>query len=111
MRKSASDNRTKLENVEAWGKGLNVGDTIEGVYMACEEFQSKFDPNRTTYRYIIKDTSGVLHGVYSTAVIDRVFKDIPLNSYVWIEYQGEAPTKSGRTVRLFKIDYDDEYQA
>lgn len=110
MRKSASDNRTNLENVETWGKGLNVGDTIEGVYMACEEFPSKFNPNKQNYRYIIRDSGGTLHGIYSTAVIDRSFKEIPLNAYVWIEYKGETQTDNGRQVKLFSIDYDDEYQ-
>lgn len=111
MRKSASDKRTKLENVETWGKNVNVGDKLEGVYTDREDFPSNFEEGKTNHRYIIKDNAGVLHGIYSTTVIDRNFEEIPLNSYVWIEYIGDTTTKKGRTVKLFNVDYDDEYQA
>ena len=45
MRKTVADN-SNSDNIDIWGKGLNVGDTLEGTYVERRDFQSKFD-NKT----------------------------------------------------------------
>lgn len=49
--------------------------------------------------------------MFSSASLDRQFKNVPVGSYVWIEYEGEVTSKNGRPVKQYSVDYDDEYQA
>lgn len=107
MRKSAA---TTYEQTTTWNssKTLQIGDKLEGKYLRKEEF----DYEDTHYiKYVIETDDGTKYGVYGSATINRQFDNIPVNSYVWIEYEGEGVSKKGRTVKLYKIDYDDEYQA
>ncbi len=104
MRKSAS--KPYIETT-TWNKNLEVGATLEGVYVSKETFDGKFGEST---KYIIK-SGDTLYGVFSSASLDRQFKNIPEGSYVWLEYNGETTSKNGRPVKQYNIDYDDEYVA
>lgn len=99
MRKKA------IELTTTWNKDLNIGDTLEGVYVKKEIFEGKFG---TTEKYIV-EVDGNMLGVYSSASLARQFKNIPEGAYVWIEYKGEEVSKNGRPVKVYAVDYDDEY--
>lgn len=103
MRKSA--NQPIIETT-TWNKDLEKGASIEGVYIRKEVFEGKFG---ITEKYVI-DCDGTMYGVFSSASLLRQFKNIPEGSYVWIEYKGEETSKNGRPVKIYSVDYDDEYQ-
>lgn len=103
MRKPAS--KAYIET-KTWNKDLNIGDKLEGRYIAKDEFEGKFG---TTSKYVITNVDGDW-GVFSSASLDRQFKNVPLESYVWIEYNGEVTSKNGRPVKQYTVEYDDEYQ-
>lgn len=103
MRKSAT--KPYIETT-TWNKDLNKGDSLEGVYISKDVFQGKFGE---TAKYIIKNDEGDW-GVFSSASLDRQFKNIPEGSYVWITFNGEVISKNGRPVKDYTIDYDDEYK-
>ena len=107
MRKSA--NNTNKNNIETtiWNKDLNVGDTLEGVYTFSSTFIGKFGE---TNKYVVVDPQGNGWAIFGSASIDRQFKLIPEGSYIWITYKGLETTKNGRSVKVFDIDYDDEYE-
>lgn len=102
MRISATKNY--IETI-TWNKDLEPGAKLEGKYIASETFIGKFGE---TTKYIIETKDGTNYGVFSSAVIDRLFKNIPEGAYVWITYKGEEPTKNGRQVKVYEIDYDTE---
>lgn len=102
MRISATKNYIETTT---WNKNLEVGASLEGKYIASETFMGKFGE---TTKYIIKGKDGVNYGVFSSASIDRQFKNIPEGAYVWIVYKGEQPTKNGRNVKVYEIDFDTE---
>lgn len=104
MRKSASES---YEKTTTWNTNLNVGDKLEGVYEKHEEFEGDFGH---TIKYVI-NKDGTKYGVYGSASLYRQFKNIPVGSYVWIEYTGETTSKNGRIVKAYTIDYDDEYNS
>lgn len=101
MRKSA------VIMTKTWNKDLSKGDKIEGVYTKKEIFEGKYGE---TAKYII-NVNGESFGVFSSASLDRQFKNIPEGSYVWIEYNGEVTSKNGRPVKEYIVDYDDDYEA
>lgn len=103
MRKSATQS---IIETTTWNKDLEKGATLEGVYIRKEVFNGKFG---TTEKYIV-DFNGTMYGVYSSASLLRQFKNVPEGSYVWIEYKGEEVSKNGRPVKVYSVDYDDEYQ-
>lgn len=107
MRKSASQS---YEETTTWNTNLNIGDKLEGVYTSKEEFKSSFG-NGTTVKYVVVAPDGTKYGVYGSATLNRQFANIPTNSYVWIEYTGETTSKAGRIVKLFNVEFDDEYVA
>lgn len=104
MRKSANK---KIIETTTWNKDLDKGATLEGVYVQKEVFEGKFG---TTEKYVI-EYEGNMYGVFSSASLLRQFKNIPEGSYVWIEYKGEETSKNGRPVKVYEVDYDDEYQS
>lgn len=104
MRKSAT--KAYIETT-TWNKDLKIGDKLEGFYVSKDVFQGKFGE---TAKYVIHNDKGDF-GVYSSASLDRQFKNIPEGSYVWIEYTGEVTSKNGRPVKSYVVEYDDEYQA
>lgn len=102
MRKKA------IELTNTWNKNLEAGATIEGIYEKTEVFDGKYGQ---TEKYVIKTESGEKMGVFSSASLSNQFRNIPEGSYVWITYIGEETSKSGRPVKVYEVDYDDEYKA
>lgn len=102
MRQSATK---EIIKTVTWNKDLTVGATLEGKYISSESFEGKYGE---TIKYIIKAQDGTDYGVFGSASINRQFANIPVGAYVWITYQGEEPTKSGRTVKVYNIEFDDE---
>ena len=100
MRKSA------VTNTKTWNKDLTKGDKIEGVYLKKEIFDGKYGEST---KYIIRNSDGD-YGVYSSASLDRQFKNVPEGSYVWVEYNGEVTSKNGRPVKEYIVEYDDEFE-
>ena len=102
MRQSATK---KFVETVTWNKGLAEGAKLECHYKGCETFIGNYGE---TNKYIIEGTDGTIYGVFGSATINRQFKNIPEGAYVWIEYKGEEPTKNGRSVKVYDIDFDDE---
>lgn len=102
MRKKA------VELTKTWNKDLNVGAYIEGVYLKKEVYEGNYGP---TEKYIIETADGEKWGVFSSASLANQFKNVPEGSFVWVTYKGEDTTKSGRPVKVYEVEYDDEYQA
>lgn len=103
MRKPATK---PIIQTTTWNKDLKFGDKLEGLYISKEVFEGKFGE---TAKYIIRNDEGDF-GVYSSASLDRQFKNVPEGSYVWIEYAGEVTSKNGRPVKSYIVEYDDDYQ-
>lgn len=101
MRKKA------IEITTTWNKDLNIGATLEGVYIKKEMFDGKYG---TTEKYVVEKEDGEKVGVFSSASLANQFKNIPEGSYVWIEYKGEETSKNGRPVKVYAVEYDDEYK-
>jgi hypothetical protein len=92
---------------KTWNKDLEKGATIEGVYLKKEVFDGKFGESE---KYIIEDANGEKWGIFSSASLANQFKNIPEGSYIWVEYKGEETSKNGRPVKVYAVDYDDEYK-
>lgn len=101
MRKKA------IEITNTWNKDLAIGATLEGLYLKKEIFDGKYGE---TEKYIIETPAGEKYGVFSSSSLANQFKNIPEGSYVWIEYKGEETSKNGRPVKVYTVEYDDEYQ-
>lgn len=101
MRKKA------IELTKTWNKDLAKGDTLEGVFIKTEKFDGKYG---TTEKYVVQTPAGEMMGVFASASLTNQFKNIPEGSYVWITYNGEEVSKSGRPVKVYEVEYDDEYQ-
>lgn len=106
MRQNA--NKTYTQTVTWNTKDLAVGATLEGDYVDKETFTNNFG-ERT--KYVIKADDGTEYGVYGSAVLNRLFANVPVGSRVWVSYQGEATSKTGRTVKMYTVDFDPEYNA
>lgn len=98
--------KSAVTMTKTWNKDLNKGDSIEGIYTKKEVFEGKYGES---IKYII-NSNGEDYGVFSSASLDRQFKNIPEGSYVWIVYKGEETSKNGRPVKVYVVDYDDEYK-
>lgn len=92
---------------KTWNKDLEKGATIEGIYIKKEVFDGKFGESE---KYIIEDANGEKWGIFSSASLANQFKNIPEGSYIWVEYKGEETSKNGRPVKVYSVDYDDEYK-
>lgn len=103
MRKKA------IEITQTWNKDLEAGAEIEGVYLKKEIMKSSFGPGETE-KYVIETKDGKKMGIFSSASLARQFANVPEGSYVWVVYKGEETTKNGRPVKVYDVDYDDEYQ-
>jgi hypothetical protein len=99
MRKKA------IESAPIWNKNINAGDSVEGKFIKTEVFDSKFG---SSTKYIIELSDGTKTGIYSSASLQRQFKNIPEGSYVWVTYKGEETSSNGRVVKVYEVDYDDE---
>ena len=107
MRKSANNTNNNQIETTIWNKDLKEGDKLEGVYKYSGTVTTKYGE---ATRYVIVDPLGNGWAVFGTASIDRQFQRIPEGSYVWITYAGTEVSKNGFTVKVFEIDFDDEYQ-
>ena len=105
MRKKA------IEITKTWNKDLTSGDKLEGRYIKKEVYESEFLDGKLIEKYIIDTPEGEKMGVYGTSSLFNQFQQIPEGSYVWIEYKGEQTSSKGRKVKVYEVDYDDEYQA
>lgn len=101
MRKKA------IEQTTTWNKNLEVGATLEGVYLKKETFTGKYG---NTEKYIIEREDGEKFGVYSSASLERQFSNVPEGSFVWVTFKGEETSKNGRPVKVYEVDYDDDYK-
>lgn len=101
MRKKA------IEITKTWNRDLKAGDQIEGVYLKKEIYEGNYG---ATEKYIVETSDGEKYGVFSSASLANQFKNVPEGSYVWITYKGEETSKSGRPVKVFEVEYDDEYK-
>lgn len=99
MRKKA------IEVTKTWNKDLQGGETIEGRFIKTEIVTGQFGENE---KYIIECKDGEKFGVYASSSLARQFANIPEGAYVWITYKGLEPTKNGRTVKSYEVEYDDE---
>lgn len=100
MRKKA------VELTKTWNKDLKAGDSIEGLFIKTETYDGNYG---VTEKYIIETSDGEKWGVFSSASLANQFKNVPARSYVWITYKGEETTKSGRPVKVYEVEYDDEF--
>ena len=101
MRKKA------VEMTTTWNKEINPGDKLEGVFIKTERLDTQYGPSD---KYIIETPTGEKVGVFSSASLSRQFVNVPVGSYVWIEYKGEETSKNGRKVKSYLVEYDDEYK-
>lgn len=101
MRKKA------IEITETWNKDIKPGDTIEGVYEKKEVFTGRYGES---IKYVI-NSSGKKLGIYGSASLNRQFKNVPEGSYVWVEFKGEETSKNGQQVKIYVVEYDDDYVA
>lgn len=104
MRKTVEGKKEFIETV-TWNKDLAPGATLEGRYTSKDTFIGKFGE---TTKYVVEGKDGVNYGIYGSVSLNRQFAQIPEGSYVWITFKGQEPTKNGRTVNVFVVEYDDE---
>lgn len=100
MRKSASE-MNKVWNT----KDLEVGATLEGLFVNKAKVTTKFGENE---KYTIEIDGGEHMDVFSCASLKRQFDNLPMGCYVWITYKGEETSKQGFKVKIYSVDYDDE---
>lgn len=93
-----------VEMSKTWNKNLQPGAMIEGTYIKKEMFSSHFGE---TEKYII-ESDEEKYAVFASASLQNQFVNVPVGSYVWITYKGEEQTKSGRPVKVYVVEYDDE---
>lgn len=110
LKKANESNANNIERNRNWNKELTVGAVLEGVYIQSEEFEGNFGPS---IKYTIEASGTKEHvDVYATASLKRQFAKIPTGSFVRITYKGEQPSKkTGFNVKIFEVEYDDEYTA
>lgn len=92
--------------IETWNKKgeLKQGDKLEGRYVRSENFSTKFGE---AISFIIVTEEGVELSLMGQANIRAKFKNIPVGSYVWIEYTGIVDTKNG-AMKEYQIEFDEE---
>lgn len=99
--------KAAIELAQTWNKNLEQGATLEGIYVKQELYQGNYGEAK---KYIIEDREGTKWAVFASASLGNQFANIPEGSYVWITYKGEEQTKAGRPVKVYSVDYDDEYK-
>lgn len=99
--------KAAIEMAQTWNKNLEPGASLEGKYLKREIYSGQYGEAK---KYIIQDNGGTKWAVFASASLGNQFNNIPEGSYVWITFKGEETTKSGRPVKVYSVDYDDEYQ-
>lgn len=104
MRQSADKQYTKTVT---WNDGnIVAGATLEGDYIDCEKYTYE---GKDKIKYVIKDADGVEYGVYGSAVLNRLFANIPVGAHVWIEFKGKGTTSKGNPLNLYSVEFDPEF--
>lgn len=85
-------------------KELTEGSVLEGIYQSSEVITGKFGEQ---VKYIIAKADGETVAVAGTASIMQQFANVPEGSLVRITYKGIDTTKSGNTVKVYEVEYDD----
>lgn len=81
-----------------------VEKTVQGVYVEKKSVTKK-DGKLSTI-YVLREKDGKNLAVWTTAVLENRFSEIPLGYEVMIEYLGKVQSKtSGHTVKSFNVDY------
>ena len=96
-----------VEMAKTWNKNLESGSSLQGVYLKKEIYSSHY--GETEKYIIVKD--GEKFAVFASASLERQFANVPEGAYVWITYKGEEQTKSGRPVKVYVVEYDDDFVA
>lgn len=94
-----------VESTQTWNKDLKANDTLEGIYDKKEVSDGQYGESN---KYVIITKDGTKYGVYGTASLDRQFNNVPVGCMVRITYRGEVTSKSGRPVKDFLVEYDEE---
>lgn len=101
MRKKA------IELTDTWNKNLEPGAKVEGQYIKKEIIKNQFGESE---KYILETNDGKKIGIFSSASLMRQFANVPEGAYVWVEFKGEEASKNGRPVKVYVVEYDDEYK-
>ena len=88
------------DNSEVWNKKgeISVGDKLEGFYIEHQTFTSKFGEG------------DVKKKIMGQADIRRKFEQIPVSSYVWVEFTGFKETDNG-AMKEYKVEFDPDMKA
>ena len=86
-------------------KDLAEGGVIEGVYLTKETMTGKYGVQS---KYVIALSDDEKISIVGTASIDAQFANVPVGSMVRVTYKGKTTTKTGNTVKVFDVEYDDE---
>ena len=104
MRRKASE--ANYIKANTWRtKDLPEGSSIEGRYIAKEEFTYNGEEK---IKYIIETPQGEKMGVYSSINLESQFDKVPEGSYVWITYTGKKLSNKGREYNSYIVEFDDE---
>lgn len=97
------------DDSEVWNKKgeISVGDKLEGFYIEHQTFTSKFGEGDA---YIILCEDDVKKKIMGQADIRRKFEQIPVGSYVWVEFVGFTETKNG-AMKEYKVEFDPDMKA
>lgn len=93
-----------FDNFEVWNKKgeMSVGDKLEGFYIDRQTFTSKFGEGEA---YVVLCEDDVKKKVMGQADLRRKFEQIPVGSYVWLEFLGFKETDNG-AMREYKVEFD-----
>lgn len=94
-----------VEQTKTWNKDLKVGDSIEGFFERKEVSEGQYGKSN---KYIVVTKDGTKYGIYGTATLDRQFTNVPEGVLVRVTYKGEITSKSGRPVKDFLVEYDED---
>lgn len=89
--------QAQTDQLKIW-KPETKGEKVEGLYTG----EQTLDPQYKAL-YIVGD-----YLVPKKAKIEAAFKKIPVGSYVWIEFIDKIAIKGGKTVNLFKVEFDSD---
>lgn len=97
------------DDSEVWNKKgeIQVGDKLEGFYIEHQTFTSKFGDGDS---YIILCEDDKKKKIMGQADIRRKFEQIPVGSYVWVEFIGFKETDNG-AMKEYKVEFDPDMKA
>lgn len=90
--------------VPIWNnKDLAENSVIEGKYISHETMEGKFGVQD---KFVIETADGTFAIAGSASIVSQ-FVNVPEGSLVRVTYKGRETTKSGNTVKVFEVEYDD----